>query len=186
MSLFRDQVRKLLSEYKVLMKKYLPSDKRALHFRLLGVDRYNLKYVNEPGLYQAAEKVLADLNERIVDVEQNGTWFSGLDEFRQCLANLMEQYYLDDNQVVHGAQRASQAMIRAIQLMTININQLQNDQYNELEKLSREIYRFGSREQKQLFLKALRTQSDKNPNALLPLLDRFEIKHQQPVAEEHA
>jgi len=103
----------------------------------------------------------------------------GLDEFKHHLDDLMSVYRIENERVIHTSQKASTAIVNAIQIMSLPDDRLSEQYAKQLNQYAEQVKRFGSRDQKQHFIKALRSQSERNPNFFLPILDDIQIQAAQ-------
>ena len=176
---FRERIRTLLSEYKMLVKKYLARNDRVRYFKQLGVDRNSLKYNSEVALYRAAEQVIKDLEGRVIRSEHTASWYSGLDEFKQHLSDLLSHYRVEGKLVIHMSQTASVAIVKAIQIMSLPNEKLNAQTVEHLQRLTNQVLCYGNKDQQKQLMKALQQQSKSNPNLYLPILDDFQLTSSQ-------
>lgn len=172
MTTFAKLILKLLTEYKSLIKKLLPQKEWSEKMTQLDLKRKALRHDDEIALYYKAQRVLEDTR---CWLHRNSTshWHSGLDEFYNYLLNILEEYAVINNRIVHTSRQVSCAMVEAFQLIRLERkrNKLNN---RRLDRCAQIIAQYGSREQQEMFSKALKSSQDEDINFFLPLLDNFE------------
>jgi len=140
----------------------------------LGLKRKILKADDEVGVYLKAQNVVAALSLWTRNEASIGHWYSGIDEFCQHLKSILEDYQIENNQVVHTSQKASRAMVEAIQLMNLPNSRLNPTIAHKLDLCGQIIAEHGTREQQEMFSKALKNYQHSDINFFLPLLRNFE------------
>ncbi|WP_053097947.1 hypothetical protein [Candidatus Coxiella mudrowiae] len=76
--------------------------------------------------------------------------YSEVGHFLQHLREFLENYEIENNHVIHRSQKASRALVQAIQLLTLPHNQLTEEIKEKLAHCNKVIATFGSEEQRKL------------------------------------
>ena len=173
---FRDQIIKLLVEYRALLgrQKTFAAVKRMQVLHGIDLGRKALKCSDDAGLYRTAKRIVNEVEACLKQSVEVPGWYSGFDEFHQHLKAFMAHYKLVGGKVIHTTRTASNAMVSAIQLMLLPDNKLTRQVETQLIQLGQTIHHYGSKEQVMRFIQALRKRSENNPNFFLPLLDSHE------------
>ena len=181
MFIFAKIILKLLSDYKSIIKKHHTHAEWIAKINKLGLKRKVLKNDNDAALYHKAHKVIEDISAYLNQNPQGiSSWHSGLDEFCQHLKNIMSEYKLENNQVVHLSQHVSRTLVEALQL--INHTDVHKPTVaNKLEQCGQVVAKYGTRQQQELFSKALKNSQLHDVNLFLPLSHNFE-KHLREFA----
>lgn len=174
MSTFNKVITKLLTEYKSIVKKFLSPKVATAKIDALGLKRKELRYDDDVALFYKSQRVLEDMQVWLRS-EVRSHWYSGLDEFCQYLKNILCEYELVNNRVVHTSRQASCALVEAFQIIRLNTKR-NKFTMRRLEHCAQIIAQFGTREQQEMFGKALKNHEYEDVNFFLPLLASFE-KH---------
>ena len=118
MSLFAQTVAQSISDYRLYLRKSKDVDQAS---RVAKLTKLNLKDVNvysdDVVLFNTAQSILSDIRETIDIPEQGYYSYSGIAKFYQFLNDYLVNYEIDGERVVHRAQRASRAILEAIQII---------------------------------------------------------------------
>ena len=168
MSAFSDTVLRLLNRYKGILRKNLPSKKKALLLHTLGIKRQQLQHVSEAALYQTAVRVLRYMETQ--NSAEVGGCHSGRDEFAQYFRDFLSEYRIEGAVAINAKQCASRAIVEAIQLITVKPHALPGDVCKRLEYCLQTIAKYGTREQNAMIVNALKTYRGRDGSALNSLL----------------
>ncbi|QLH41623.1 MAG: hypothetical protein HWD59_02090 [Coxiellaceae bacterium] len=171
---FADTILNLLIQYKIILRKHLEHAEWSKRIEDLGLKRKSLRYTDEVALYHKAQAVMADLKTRLSKEANTASWYSGTDEFYQHLKDLLDHYLVENGQVIHTSQKASRAMIDAIQLMRYPNSKQLPQTLQKLDKCGHTIAKYGTREQQEIFSKALKNFQTNDVNLFTPLINNFE------------
>lgn len=182
MTTFAKLILKLLTEYKIIIKKLMRQEEWTTKVRTLGLKRKALRHDDEVALFYKAERVLDEIS-RSLTQNTSAYWHSGLDEFYQYFKNILSEYEIIDNKVVHTARQASRYLVEAYQLIRLDAkrNKVSSRRLDHCGKI---IAQYGSREQQEMFIKALKVSQHEDINFFLPVLDSFEKSLQRPIIIE--
>ena len=118
MSLFAQTVAQSIADYRLYLRKSKDVDQAS---RVAKLTKLNLKDVNvysdDVVLFNTAQSILSDIRETIDIPEQGYYSYSGIAKFYQFLNDYLVNYEIDGERVVHRAQRASRAILEAIQII---------------------------------------------------------------------
>ena len=155
MAIFLNTMVKLVKEYRTLLRRQLTQAERMVKLRDLGLGKRIMQY-DEVTLYNAGQAIIADLENAETQKKQGYYTYSGMKQFQAYLKNYLSHYCVENDRVVHRAQKASKALLTTIQLT--GQSQEQYDANALLEHLlncNAVIVDFGSPEQykmqKQIF-----------------------------------
>lgn len=171
---FDKKVLKLLNDYKLILRKHTDRHAWGAKVQELGLKRKNLRFDDEVALYHKANRVVEDIMRWTDNSNNTASWYSGVDEFCQYLRNLLAEYQVENNKIVHTSQQASRAIVEAIQLLKLPNARFNSTVANKLDQCGQVIARFGTREQQEIFAKALKNSQHSDINFFSPLLHNFE------------
>jgi hypothetical protein len=175
MSVFSDTLRRILNNYKIILKKNLSSKKKTLKFSALGLKRQQLKQASDAVLYTTAQRVLEDIEQSIDASDKKGpSLYCGLHTFYKHLKNTLADYSMDQDVVVHANQQSSRTLVKAIQLITLAKDKPEAAMATKLDQCGLILAKLGSKEQQEKLVYALNLHKEHNSNFFLPLLDNFE------------
>ena len=161
---------KLLTDYKNLLKKQLNPTESAKKLVQSGLDKRFPR--RDPELYRLLVKVIKKANQDENNIPSR-LRYSGIDHFIQHMKSVLDNYRLEDGQVIHGAQTASRAMIEAIQLIPLPESRLTESIAAKLDKCAKMIAIYGVDEQKKIFMNSIKTHLPRQTDFFLPLLNKF-------------
>lgn len=162
-TIFAQTIARAISDYRQFLRKYLNQSDRVRKLNELGLKDPEL-YKSETALFSVAWGVVKDIEMNIEIPEQNYYSYSGIAKFCEYLKEYLENYEIENEKVIHKAQKASRAMIQAIQMMSISGDQLDETLAKKLEGCNEVIATCGSHEQCDLHLNTLERQRQVNPN----------------------
>lgn len=176
MSVFSEKIIKALNSYKAILKKNLSSQEKAAKLNALGLRRKQLQEANDVALYSKAQQVLKDiaLSIEVPNDYETSSWYCGLHEFYKHLQDILATYYISHNTVMHVTQQSSRALVDAIQLMSLADTALDQKIATKLDQCGQTVAKFGSKEQQEKLVYALKLHKERNVSFFLPLLSSFE------------
>ncbi len=161
---------KLLSDYKNLLKKQLDPNESARKLAQLGLDKRIPK--REGDLYRLLLKVVKKAHMEENDAPSR-LRYSGIDRFVRHMKEALDNYRLENGQVIHMSQTASRAMIEAIQLIPLPELKLTDGVAAKLDSCAHLIAKYGAEEQKKVFMNSIKMHLSRRVEFFLPLLNRF-------------
>ena len=118
MTHFAETVAQAIADYRLFLRKSKTVDQasRVNKISRLGLKQVNL-YSSDVDLYNTAVAILADIRDTI-DIPEEGYYsYSGIAKYYEYLDAFIANYEIEDDKVVHRAQRASRAILHAIQMI---------------------------------------------------------------------
>ena len=172
---FCDEILKAISKYKLILRKTLPASECSSRIRELGIKRNFIKGASEADIYKIGLKIIDDLK-KVTDYhgdKKNPSFFyRGTWEFLKYLEGLFTDHRLEDERVVHVGQKASCALVAAIQLVTLSGgSKLAPKDLRQIKQYGDTIALYGTAEQKKVFLETIKAQtalrfSDARPSSV--------------------
>lgn len=176
-SIFFDTIAKAISDYRLLLRRYLSQAERQHKLAQLNLkDPSNFR--NDLSLYKVARAIIADIEQNMKVPDQGYYSYSGIMMFAEYLKEFLDNYEVDGNEVVHRAQRASKALIQAIQLVNLPDNRLNETIAQKLAACNEVIASYGSQEQRLLHKHNLERQRQLNERFYSPILENYQEKLQ--------
>ena len=138
-----------LQAYKKILRRMLSNADAKARIETLGLKRKDLNQSSDIALYQKGKKVLTDIsNDPRMDA-QTPAWYSGIDEFYQMLEAMLNQYHPKGNKVVNHQQEASRALVKAIQLINLPKERLNQEIFTQINRCKETVLALGSKEQRE-------------------------------------
>ncbi|MCX7121406.1 MAG: hypothetical protein NTZ67_06490 [Gammaproteobacteria bacterium] len=173
MSIFSETMVKAIADYRFLLRRYLKQAERMTKlqkFKLRDIAIYD----NDLALFETGRAIIADIEENIEIPSQGYYSYSGIKEFRHYLKSFLENYHVENGQVVHRAQKASRALLEAIQLTTNPRDQLDEVVARKLCDCNVTVVGFGSIEQCELQMQILERLQANNPGFYTDIIAHLE------------
>ena len=181
MSMFAETIAQAIADYRLYLRKSKNVDQAT---RVAKLAKLNLKEVNiysgDVILYKTASSILDDIRESIDIPEQGYYSYSGISKFYQFLSEFMSNYDLDEDIVIHRAQRASRSILEAVQIINGKPAHLLNDSIkHQVYSCHEIIVNYGSEEQLELYRANLNKLKPNAPLFYTDLLRHFDTQLQQ-------
>lgn len=173
MSIFAETMTKAITDYRFLLRRYLTQSERMAKLRKLKL-RDSDTYESDLALYEAGRAVIADIEENMAVPNQGYYFYSGISQFCDYMKEYLDNYHIENDQVVHRAQKASRALITAIQLTTLPRERLNDSIAEQLLDCNLTVVGFGSQEQCELQLQTLARQQVNNPGFYTRIIAHLE------------
>lgn len=182
MSIFSETMKKTISIYRQMLRKYLPQAERVNKLQQLNLKNPQL-YENDIALYHTGQAIVHDI-EKNLDQSSYGYYaYSGVGSFATHLKTFLESYVIEGNHVIHCSQKASRALVQAIQLLASPREKLTEETAEKLAKCNAVIARFGSEEQRELHKSTLqntiRRHQEQNTAFYRAVLNNFHQRIQE-------
>lgn len=171
-SLFSETITKAISVYRQLLRRYLPQVQRVKKLAQLKLKDQNT-YASDISLYHVAQSIIKDIETNMEIPEQGYYSYSGIATFCDYLKEYLANYEVDGDQIAHRAQKASRALIQAIQLVALPNHQLNDSIAKKLKDCNGVIATFGSDEQHRLHISTLEKQRCINESFYGIIIDNF-------------
>ena len=160
MSIFSKTMIKAIGDYRVLLRRYLSQVERMIMLQKFQLRNRNT-YKSDLVLYKTAQKIIADIRETMAKPTEGYYAYSGIAQFCDHLEVYLSEYLVEGEQVVHRAQKASRALLSAIQITHLPRERLDEQVARQLCAYNEVVVDFGSEEQRALQLQTLeRCQAD--------------------------
>ena len=154
---FNNIILKAISNYKLILRKTLPAPQCTAKMRELGIKRQRIREADEAGLYKIGLNIINELKKHSDSdkSKKSSNFYDGTLEFLQYLEEIFADYRIEDDKVVHVRQKASCALIDAIQLITLSNGKLTKNTMQQIKLYGDIITAYGNKEQKEMFLDAI-------------------------------
>ena len=178
MSIFAQTVAQAIADYRLFLRKSKDVDQAS---RVAKLTRLNLKDVNvyseDVVLFNTAQAILHDIRQTIEIPEQGYYSYSGIAKYYQFLNDFLINYEVEGEVVIHRAQRASRAILEAIQIINGKQAHLLNDTIKEqVYACHTRIVGYGSEEQLELYRDNLMKLKPNAPLFYTDLIRHFDTK----------
>lgn len=172
MSIFSETITRAISDYRALLRRYLKQEERQEKLIKFGLKDDKL-YQDDLRLYETAWAIIEDAETSMAP--QGGSYYSysGISKFCEFLKDYLKHYSVEGDNVIHSAQKASRAMIKAIQYMAQPLERLTPEVSEKLIACNSEVVQFGAEEQHELYLTAVKERRDNLPEFFDAILDDF-------------
>jgi Uri superfamily endonuclease len=173
MSIFTETMTKAISDYRLLLRRYLKQAERMAKLRELKLQDSDT-YVSDVSLYDVGYAIVEDIEKNMTKSTQGYYSYSGIQQFSQHVREYLDNYYIENNQVVHRAQKASRALLKAIQMTTLPRERLNEEVAKMLLDCNITVVNYGSSEQCDLQLQTLSRQQENNPGFYTRIIAHLE------------
>lgn len=174
MSIFSETMTKAIADYRFLLRRHLNQADRMTKLQQLHLRDLDI-YESDLALYETGRAIIADIEQNMsVSTHQGYYSYSGIRQFSDYLKEYLDNYYIENNQVVHRAQKASRALLTAIQLTALPRKNLDDTVAKKLFACNKTVVTFGSPEQRELQLQTLERQQAMNPGFYTRIIAHLE------------
>ena len=174
MSIFSETMTKAIGDYRALLRRYLNQVERMTKLQKLRLRKSDI-YQSDLKLYEVGLAIVEDIeNSMTIPIGQSYYAYSGMQEFCNYLKAYLKNYHIENGQVVHRAQKASRALLKAIQLTAMPREKLDDTIANELLACNQDVVFFGSHEQCELQMQMLTRQQSVNPGFYTRIIAHLE------------
>ncbi len=169
--IFIETIAKAIGDYRFMLRRHLsPVDRRQKLAEL------NLKdptlFDSAIKLFEVATRIVQDI-ESHTDMPQSYYAYSGIMEFGKYLKEYLSKYEIENGLLVHCAQKASKAMIEAIQLIALPESRMDLVVATKLNRCSDIIVEYGSEEQIDMYEATLEQKLITQREFFTPVYDYF-------------
>jgi hypothetical protein len=163
MSIFSETMTKAIADYRFLLRRYLSQADRMTTLTQLKL-RDSDTYESDAALFETGKAIIANIEANMAMPNQGYYSYSGIQQFCEYLKEYLDNYFIDaKKQVVHRTQKASRALIEAIQLSALPQERLNDRIAKRLYDCNTAVVDFGSQEQWELQRQTLVRQKENNP-----------------------
>ncbi|OGT41102.1 MAG: hypothetical protein A3F13_02935 [Gammaproteobacteria bacterium RIFCSPHIGHO2_12_FULL_40_19] len=173
MSIFSETMTKAISDYRLLLRKHLDQVERMIKLQKLKLRDSDI-YESDLALYQTGKAIVADIEVNMAMSNPGYYSYSGVQQFCTYLREYLGNYHIESDQVVHRAQKASRALLQAIQLAGLPREGLDDGIAKQLFECNKAVAGFGSQEQCDLQLQILARQQANNPGFYTRIIAHLE------------
>lgn len=184
-SIFSQTIAKAISTYRQMLRRYLPQAERVTRLNKLNLKDPHL-YESDLALYRAAMSIVKDIEENMGVADQGYYSYSGIGTFCEYLKEYLSKYEIEGDTVIHRAQKASRALVQAIQLATLPENRLDENVKRKLRHCNEVIASFGSNEQHEIYINNLEKMLAYNEEFYSPILQNFKEQVVETSSPESA
>ncbi len=154
MTVFKDIILQSFSEYRRVLKRYVEAKERTNKINDLGLNQ-NLSFSSDAALLKIAQNVACDMQSIFDSKPKNYYSYSGIEQFYQYLLDLLDQYTILNQQVLHKKQRASSALLEAIQIYSQPLEKFNDRTIDSLKNICQVIHLCADKDQQKQFAELL-------------------------------
>ena len=182
-SVFSEKLVQFVSDYRLLLRKTLPQVDRMTRLKQLNLKSMTI-YTGDVTLYNTGWSIIEDIESNGNIPEQGYYSYSGLAKFYEELKTYLEDFVISGERIIHRIQHTSNMLLDVIQMVSTPGLQQAEQLQEKLFECSKSVVRFGSDEQKQLYLGCLERLSGINRAVFTPVLDHFseQLEEQREAA----
>ena len=181
-SMFVETMSRAISDYRQILKKYLAPGQRASKIAELRLKDPTI-FDDEPVLYQVVQDILRDI-EKNIHVPNEGYYsYYGIARFAKFLREYVDNYTIEGETVIHKAQKASNLLIKIIQLLSLPGEQLTESIAREVIAAHPLIIELSSKEQLSIYNNTLERLSEKNKSFYRKIVHDFRERLGATLAE---
>ena len=173
MSLFAQTMTKAIGDYRLLLRRYLEQADRMGKLQKLRL-RDAGTYESDVNLYKVGQDIVIDMENNMSTDGRGYYSYSGIRQFCAYLKEYIANYHLEEDRVVHRAQKASGALLLAIQLTALPSDKLTEEVHQKLIDCNKTVVTLGSREQCELQRETLSAKKVDNSIFYAGILTHFE------------
>lgn len=170
--IFVETIARAISDYRFLLRRHLGQAERRQKLAELNLKDPTI-FDSPVKLYEVANQIVEDIR-RNVETPQSYYAYSGIAEFGKYLQDYLSKYEVEDGRLVHSAQKASKAMIEAIQLIALPEQRLTSDIADKLNHCSNAVIQYGSEEQIDMYEGTLEQKLITHRDFFTPIYDYFQ------------
>lgn len=173
MSIFTRTMSKAIADYRTLLRRRLKQADRMHKLQALNL-RDKKMYQSDLALYHAGQAIVKDIRSTMLQPMNGYYSYSGLAQFCDYLEAYLSDYFIENDTVIHCAQKASRALLDAIQLAGLDRSQLDDRIATLFYNCNETIVEFGTKEQVELQMQLLARQQASHPDFYTKLIAHLE------------
>ena len=173
MSIFSETMVQAIGEYRGLLRRHLSQVERMMKLQQLGLRDSDL-YENEVALYNTGLAIVEDMKANMAMNNPGYYSYSGVQQFCEHLQDYLSNYAVENDQIVHRAQKASRAVLDAVQWMSLPRDSLDDAVLKKFLECNKTVALNGSKEQCDLLLQTLSRQQMSNPGFYTRIIAHLE------------
>ncbi len=180
-SIFVETLSRAISDYRQILKKYLSPEQRSAKMAELRLKDPTI-FNDEPTLYRVVHDILIDIEKNIQIPNEGYYSYYGIVRFAKFLREYIENYSLEGGQVVHKAQKASNLLIKSIQLLSLPGEQLTESIAQQVIDNHPLIIELSSKEQLAIYNNTLERLHEKNKAFYRRIIQDFRVRMGKTLA----
>jgi len=181
-SMFVETISRAISDYRQILKKYLTPEQRSAKIAELRLKDPTI-FSDEPALYQVVQDILSDIEKNIRIPNEGYYSYYGIVRFAKFLREYVDNYMVEGNMVIHKAQKASNVLLKVIQLISLPGEQLTESIADQVIAVHPMIIELSSKEQLMIYSTALERLNEKNRLFYRKVVHDFRMRLGEPLAE---
>lgn len=170
--IFIETIARAISDYRFMLRRHLSQTERRKKLAELNLKDPTI-FDSPVKLFEVATRIVDDI-EASVELPQSYYAYSGIAEFGKYLKEYLAKYEIENGRLVHCAQKASKAMIQAIQLIGLPEQRLNADTAAKLNNCSNQVVKYGSQEQIDMYEGTLEQKLITHRAFFTPIYDHFQ------------
>ena len=175
MSIFAETIAAAIKDYRFYLRKTMKQADRMAKLAELKLKDVNI-YSGDVVLFETATAIVHDIKINIDIPEQGYYSYSGIKKFCEYLATYLQDYAIENDKVIHRAQRASRAILEAIQIVNGKPAHTLDDRIKRsVHACQEKIVFYGNQEQFNLYTNNLEKLKPNAPLFFTDLLRHFNM-----------
>ena len=174
-SMFVETLSRAISDYRQILKKYLTPAQRAVKIAELRLKDPTI-FNDEPTLFLVVQDILRDIEKNIRVPNEGYYSYYGIIRFAKFLREYVDNYSIEGSHVIHKAQKASNLLIKIIQLLSLPGEQLTESIAEQILASHPLIIELSSKEQLTIYTNTLERLSDKNKTFYRKIVHDFRTR----------
>lgn len=163
MSEFSIIIKESLNEFKSIYRREIPKEiKHNLDINDLAVKRNIIRNASDINLYEKAANIIKFL-ERKTNSCENIESHQGIERFTEHLKNIISTYRIYNERIIHSNQYSCEALIRAIQIISLYKVKLNSEALESLKKCCSIIIEINNPAHIKKLRTAIKTYYNRNP-----------------------
>lgn len=172
MSTFSISITKVLEEYKIILRKLLPlKEANAKIYRLKLVNKQLSQVNNDVILYKIANNVVNDVQKLAKEFANNSSYSFKLFDYSEQLKNMLGDFCVENDKVIHPKQEVSRRILEAIQLLGLPQTKLNSTLLERVKNCTEVVSKYGTEDQCQQLRALIKSKSSVGDNEnFLPII----------------
>ncbi len=181
-STFIETMSRAISDYRQILKKYLTPQQRNAKIAQLRLKDPSI-FFSESVLFRVAKEILADIEKNIRIPNEGYYSYYGIVRFAKYLGEYLNNFIVEDDQVIHKAQKASGLLVKTIQLLSVPGEQLTEQVVQQVVAYHPLILELASQDQISLYTSTLERLYEKNKTFFRKVMHDFETRLGETLAQ---
>lgn len=187
-SMFVETVSRAISDYRQILKKYLTAEQRTAKMAELRLKDPTI-FESEVVLYNVVQDILRDIEKNIRVPNEGYYSYYGIVRFAKFLREYVDNYIIEGDSdgeggaVIHKAQKASNLLLRIIQMLSLPADQLTEGVVEQIIAAHPAIIELSTKEQLNIYNNTLGRLSEKNKALYRKIISDFRERAGAVLAE---